>query len=70
MSSAVNGTPLSPETYSKAGEQIYMRDVPAAALAKDPAMVEFKLDKAMPPADHDVRELGVVASVIGFEAKP
>src|SRR5690349_7227538 len=34
MSSSVNGTPLSPETYSKAGEQIYTRDVPAAALAR------------------------------------
>ena len=70
LSASVDGTSLPPETYNAAGEQVYTRDVPASALEKDVVTVQFALDKALPPRGQDARELGVVASLIGLEAKP
>jgi len=65
----VNGTPLAPETYAKAGQYTYSRDVPAALLPGDSARIDFSLDKTMMPEGADRRELGVVASMIGFQPK-
>ena len=67
---SVGGSALSPETYTTSGQQTYSRDVPAAALKGDSVLVEFSLDKHLPPQGLDQRELGVIASMIGFEAKP
>jgi hypothetical protein len=69
LSAYVNGTALSPETYSQAGQFIYSRDVPANLLAGDVVRVEFSLDKTLPPSATDRRELGVVASTVGFQPK-
>jgi hypothetical protein len=69
LSAAIGGTALAPETYSKAGQYTYRRDVPANALIGDTARVDFQLDKAMPPGDVDKRELGVVAVSVGLVAK-
>lgn len=70
LSPSVNGTPLPPETYTSAGEHTYSHDVPPEALKKDTATVEFKLDKFVHPTGAERRDLGVVASMIGFEANP
>jgi hypothetical protein len=70
LSTSVNGTPLPPETYTSAGEHAYSRDVPPEALKKDTATVEFTLDKYLHPSGAERRDLGVVASMIGFQAKP
>jgi len=69
LSASVNGAPLAPETYTKAGPYTYTRDVPASALAGDVAKVAFSLDKAMQPGNGDIRSLGVVVASLGFEAK-
>ncbi len=70
LSASVNGTALPPETYSTGGEQTYSRDVPGTAVQGDSATVEFALDKHLQPAGVEQRELGVVATLIGFLAKP
>jgi hypothetical protein len=70
LSASVNGTQLPPETYTAAGEQTYSHDVPPEALRKDSATVEFALDKYVHPSGAERRDLGVVASMIGFQAKP
>jgi hypothetical protein len=69
LSAAIGGTALAPETYSKAGEYTYRRDVPANVLIGDTARIDFQLDKAVPPGDVDKRELGVVAVSVGLVAK-
>ncbi len=69
LSASVEGTALGEETFSKAGPYVYARDVPAAALAKPSVVVDFSLDKALPPSASDLRELGIVVSAVGFEAK-
>jgi hypothetical protein len=69
LSATVAGSGLAPETYSKPGEYTYQRDVPTDALSGDAVLVEFRLDKAIPPGDVDKRELGVVTSSVGLVAK-
>jgi hypothetical protein len=70
LSAAVNGVKLDPETYTKAGEYTYSRDVPAAALQGEAVTVDFTLDKFLPASAQDARDLGVIMTMVGFEAKP
>jgi hypothetical protein len=69
LSAFVNGTALAPETYARDGQYEYKRDVPPALLKGRAVRVEFHLDKSMPPAGGDARELGVVARSVGLESK-
>jgi hypothetical protein len=69
VSASVNGVALAPEEYAKAGEFLYIREVPAASFRNGNATVDFALDKALPPGATEHRELGVVVNTVGFEAK-
>lgn len=69
LSASIAGTTLEPESYTRSGQFVYTRDVPANRLASDPVKVDFALDKALPPGPNDQRELGVVVSTVGFEVK-
>jgi hypothetical protein len=69
LSASVNGAPLGAESYAQAGQFTYSRDVPASALTGDSVKVDFVLDKFLPPSPADQRELGVVATSVGFEPK-
>jgi hypothetical protein len=69
LSATVNGTALPPETYSHEGQAEYKRELAPSLLAGDSVRVDFHLDKAMPPANGDMRELGVVARGVALEAK-
>jgi hypothetical protein len=66
---SVNGKQLAPETYSAAGTYTYERDVAGELLQGKSAKVDFALDKALPPAGGDLRELGIVVLSAGLEAK-
>lgn len=69
LAAAINGTALSPESYTQAGQFTYTRDVPASLLTGDSVKVDFTLDKTVPPSASDQRELGVIVSTIGFDPK-
>jgi hypothetical protein len=69
LSAYVNGTALAPESYTQAGQFVYIRDVPASLLAGDVSRVDFALDKTVPPSGTDQRELGLVVSLVGFQPK-
>lgn len=69
LSASVAGTALPPETYTQAGEYDYAREVEAKLLAGDSATVEFALDKFIPAGVVEQRELGVIATSVGFAAK-
>ncbi len=69
LSARVGTQQLSPETIDSAGDKSYSRDVPASVLKDDAVTVEFTLDKAIPPGGADIRELGVIMNMVGFEAK-
>lgn len=69
LSATVNGTALLSETYSQEGGASYKRELAPNLLTGDVARVDFHLDKAMPPANGDMRQLGVVARSVALEAK-
>jgi len=60
---------LPPESYDKPGDYVLAREVPASAFTGDTVTADFVLDKSLPPGDPDQRELGIVVSAIGLEAK-
>ena len=63
------GLALGPETYSKPGNYVYSRDVPAAALKGDAVVVQFSSDKGIAPSADDQRELALVSVSIGLEPR-
>lgn len=69
ISATVDRTMVGPETFSKPGDQVYRREVPAAAFSGQSSNVSFVLDKFLPAGSVDQRELGIVVSSVGFEAK-
>jgi hypothetical protein len=69
ITGAVNGSPLPPQTYDKAGEFTYSRDVAPNLLTGESVRVDFALDKAIAPSEADARELGVVVLSVGLERK-
>jgi hypothetical protein len=69
LSATVGNAPLAPETYTTPGDYVFVRDVPASALIGDAVRVDFVLDKAMPPAPPDIRELGLIVLSVGLESK-
>jgi hypothetical protein len=69
LSASVEGSPLPPETYSKSGQYELKRDVPASALSKDAVRIQFSLDKSIPPAGAERRELGVIVTSVGLQPK-
>jgi hypothetical protein len=60
---------LAPETYTKPGEYLYSRDVPAAALAGEVVVFEFEVDHFLPAGAVEQRELALIVSTIGLELK-
>jgi hypothetical protein len=69
LSASLNGLQLAPESYSKPGDYVYARDVPASALKGDVVVAEFHSDKAIPSSPADTRELALIAVSFGLESK-
>ncbi len=69
LTANVEGVPLAAETFSKPGDYTYRRDVPPGAFPAEAVTVNFVLDKALAPGEADHRELGLVVTSVGFEAK-
>ena len=69
MSASVDGNVLPPETYTKPGEYVYRRDVPASLMNAETVRVAFELDKTMTPGGADTRALGVVATKVALVRK-
>jgi hypothetical protein len=70
LSASVNGVALPPQSFTSSGTHIYVQSVPAAALNRSPARVDFALDKWMPPGSfnpNEDRELGVVVDVAALK---
>jgi len=70
LNASINGMALGPETFSTSGNQAYLRTVPVAALAGNPARIEFALDKWLPAGGKDGRDLGIVVTFAALRNKP
>jgi hypothetical protein len=69
LSANAGGSALPPETYTTPGDYFYVRDLPASLMGADALRIDFQLDKAIPPASPDIRELGIIVFSIGLETK-
>ncbi len=69
LTGAVGASALAPETYDKAGDYEYVREVPASALTSESVKVDFALSKFLAAGAVEGRELGVIATAVGFEHK-
>jgi hypothetical protein len=69
VTGSVAGIAFPPETYTKAGDYEYVREIPAAAFTSDSVKVEFALSKFLAAGTVEGRELGVIATAVGFEHK-
>jgi len=65
----IDGQALEPQTFTKAGDQVYSQPVGAELMKASSVKVNFSLDKAREPDNVDGRQLGVVASVIGLQTR-
>lgn len=66
LAASVDGTPLEPETYTQPGEYVFARNLPGQAAGR-PLLVEFRLDRALPPDEEDPRERGIIVSALTIE---
>ena len=69
LSATIDGTTLGPETWTRPGEYVYQRDVPANLIRGPAVRVEFEVAKTMTPGSVDQRELGIVVSSVGLALK-
>lgn len=69
LTAEAEGHSFAPQTFSEPGEYWYTRQVPAALLDTNILPVQFRFDKAVPPAEADGRELAAVVTVAGLLPK-
>ena len=62
LSGVAGESALAPEKYTKAGEYVYARDVPAGSLGGDSVTVEFATDKAIPAGKIEQRQLALIVT--------
>ncbi|MGJ5813741.1 class I SAM-dependent methyltransferase [Paludibaculum fermentans] len=57
------GRPVEQASYPEAGDMVYRAALPALP-AEGPILLQFSLDKALPPGELDDRELGIIVQSI------
>lgn len=69
LEAAVESSPLAPETYSKPGDYIYSRDVPASVFGPGPVRADFALDQYLAAGEVEGRELGLIVKAVELAPK-
>ena len=69
LTASVGSTKLKSETYTQPGNYSFSADVAPELLEKEAFIVDFGLDKSVPPGPVDKRELGVIALAVGLQGK-
>ncbi|QOY85394.1 class I SAM-dependent methyltransferase [Paludibaculum fermentans] len=62
-----DGRPLEPMLYPEPGDMVYRAILPALPSGA-PVLLQFSLDKAIPPSEMDARELGIIVQSIDVSA--
>jgi hypothetical protein len=70
LTAFVDGQPLAPETYEKAGSYDFVRDVPACFLDTNVLPITFSFDPYLAKTESEGRDLGAVVLMAALEAKP
>jgi hypothetical protein len=69
ITASVDGEPLAPETYTRAGGYDYVRDIPACFLDTNILPVSFSVDPYSPHSETDGRDLGAVVLMAALQSK-
>jgi cephalosporin hydroxylase len=69
LSARVNGVEVGSETFTRNGQFVFSKPVPAEVLKGGSAMVEFALDKAVRPDGPNGAQLGLVAASVGLKPR-
>jgi hypothetical protein len=69
LSAKTGDTALLTKKYTQAGQYSFKADLPPAAFSRASTRIDFSLDKVMPPAGGDQRELGIIVSAVSLESK-
>jgi hypothetical protein len=69
LTAYIDGQPLAPETYDKAGTYDFVRDVPACFLQTNVLPIQFSFDPYAPHSETDGRDLGGVVLMAALEHK-
>jgi len=67
IEAVANGMTLAPETFTRPGEQDFIRNLAPLSTAAGDIRVDFSLSTALAPDPEDRRERGVVVTFIGLE---
>ena len=67
LSASSGGAALAPERFTTQGEHIYSAQVPASALTRNSAEVDFSLDRVL-SANQYGRELGLIVTSVALES--
>ena len=67
LAAAAEGRELGVETYQSSGEHLFQAHLPEDLLEREPVVIEFELDKAVPPGPVDKRELGVIVTSVELD---
>ena len=69
LAAAVQGTQVGAQQYTAAGPYTFKAEIPAELCGSADTVVDFHLDKAMPPSGGDSRELGVIATAAALRTR-
>lgn len=69
LAATVNGHVLEPEKFTKGGEFVYKREVPASVLGGDAATFDFQFDKFLAAGQIEERELAAIVSSVALFRK-
>jgi len=69
LTAFVDGEPLTPEIYAKAGSYDFVRDVPACFLDTNVLPISFSFDPYSPKSGAEGRDLGAVVLMAALEPK-
>ena len=67
LAAAAGGRELGAATFASAGEHLFQTRVPEKLRECEPLVIEFTLDKSVPPGPVDKRELGVVVTSVELD---
>lgn len=69
VSANVNGASIPVESYTKSPAYSYRKDVPASALAAEAVTAEFAVEPFLKAGEVEQRELAMIFTSVGLEAK-
>lgn len=69
LHASLPGLELAPETFTRAGDASFSREIPGSLLASDAVEFDFLVDKTLPPSGADSRRLGLVVTSIALQPR-